>query len=53
MQPEHPRIHQVELAPTKRKWILSHDNVIPSQEPPLKKTHPEDEVEVVLPENVE
>jgi ribonuclease HI len=53
MQPEPPRILQVELAPTKRKWSLSHESVIPSQEPPLKRTHPEDEVEVVLPENVE
>jgi hypothetical protein len=53
MQPEPPRIHQIELAPTKRKWSLSHESVIPSQEPPLKRTHPEDNVEVVLRENVE
>jgi hypothetical protein len=53
VEPEPPRILQVELAPTKRKWSLSHESIIPSQEPPLKKTHPEDEVEVTLPENVE
>jgi hypothetical protein len=37
MEPESPRILQVELAPTKRKWSLSHESITPSQEPPLKK----------------
>jgi ribonuclease HI len=40
---ENPSVLQVELAPTKRKWSLSQSNTS-SQEPPLKKTHPEDEV---------
>jgi hypothetical protein len=40
---ENPSVLQVELAPTKRKWSLSQNNTS-SQEPPLKKTHPEDEV---------
>jgi hypothetical protein len=53
VKPEPPRILQVELAPTKRKWSLSHESVVPSQEPPSKRTHPEDEVEAVLPKNVE
>jgi hypothetical protein len=53
MEPEPPRILQVELAPTKRKWSLSDESIIPSQEPPLKRIPPEDEIEVVLPENVE
>jgi hypothetical protein len=42
-EPENPSVLQVELAPTKRKWSLSQSNTS-SQEPPLKKTHPEDEV---------
>jgi len=37
MEPEPPRILQVELAPTKRKWSLSHESITPSQEPPLEK----------------
>jgi hypothetical protein len=41
-EPEPPSILQVELAPAKRKWSLSHKSDIPSQEPPLKKAHPED-----------
>jgi hypothetical protein len=41
--PEDPSVLQVELAPTKRKWSLSQNNTS-SQEPPLKKTHPENEV---------
>jgi hypothetical protein len=43
-EPEDPSILQVELAPTKRKWSLSHESVISSQEPLLKRAHPEDEV---------
>jgi ribonuclease HI/transposase InsO family protein len=42
-EPENPSVLQVELAPAKRKWSLSRDNTS-SQEPPPKKTHPEDEV---------
>ena len=53
MQPEPPRILQVELAPTKRKWSLSRESITLSQEPPLKKIPPKDEIETVLPENVE
>jgi ribonuclease HI len=40
---ENPSVLQIELAPTKRKWSLSQSSTS-SQEPPLKKTHPEDEV---------
>jgi hypothetical protein len=42
-EPEHPSVLQVELAPTKRKWSLSHKSDTSSQEPPLKKAHPKDE----------
>jgi hypothetical protein len=42
-EPEDPSVLQIELAHTKRKWSLFQDNTS-SQEPPLKKTHPEDEV---------
>jgi ribonuclease HI len=42
-EPEPPSVLQVELAPTKRKWSLSHKSDISSQEPPLKKAHPKDE----------
>jgi hypothetical protein len=35
VKPEPPRILQVELAPTKRKWSLSHEGVVHSQEPNL------------------
>jgi hypothetical protein len=41
--PGPPSILQVELAPTKRKWSLTHKSDISSQEPPLKKVHPKDE----------
>jgi hypothetical protein len=53
MKPESPRIFQVELAPTKRKWSLSCESITPSQEPPLKKILPKDEIQTVLPENIE
>jgi hypothetical protein len=53
MEAEPPKILQVKLPPTKRKWSLSHESITPSQELPLKKIPPEDEIEVVLPENVE
>jgi hypothetical protein len=43
LEPEGPSILQIELPHTKRKWSLSQDDVSP-QEPPLKRTHPEDEV---------
>jgi hypothetical protein len=42
-EPEPPSILQIELAPAKRKWSLSHKSDISSQEPPLKKAHPKDE----------
>jgi hypothetical protein len=53
MEPESPRILQVEPVPTKRKWSLSRESITSSQEPPLKKIPPKDEVETVLPKNVE
>ena len=53
MEPKPPRILQVELAPTRRKWSLSHESITSSQEIPLEKVLPENEIEIVLPENVE
>jgi ribonuclease HI len=53
MEHESPRILQVKLAPTKRKWSLSRESITPSQEPPLKKIPPKDEIETVLPKNIE
>jgi hypothetical protein len=53
VKPEPPRILQNELAPAKRKWSLSHESVVSSQEPPLKRGHPEDEVGDVSPKNIE
>jgi hypothetical protein len=43
LEPEDPSILQIELPHTKRKWSLFQDDTSP-QEPPLKKTHPEDEI---------
>jgi hypothetical protein len=42
-EPEPPSVLQIELAPTKRKWSLSHKNDTSSQEPPLKRAHPKEE----------
>jgi hypothetical protein len=53
MEPESPRILQVELTPAKRKWSLSCERITPSQEPPMKKILSEDEIQTVLHENVE
>jgi len=41
-EPEPPSVLQVELAPAKRKWSLSHKSDISSKEPPLKKAHQKD-----------
>jgi hypothetical protein len=43
LEPEEPKILQVQLPHTKRKWSLLQDDAFP-QEPPPKKTQPEDEV---------
>jgi ribonuclease HI len=43
LEPEDPSILQFEIPHTKRKWSLSQDDTS-SQEPPPKKTHPEEEV---------
>jgi hypothetical protein len=53
MEPKSPRILQVEPIPTKIKWSLSRKRITSSQEPPLKKIPPKDEIEIVLPENIE
>jgi ribonuclease HI len=43
LEPEEPKILQVRLPHAKRKWSLIQDDAFP-QEPPPKKTQPEDEV---------
>jgi len=48
-EPEEPSILQVELPSTKRKWSCLQNDA-PSQEPPPKKTQPEDEVREVYEE---
>jgi hypothetical protein len=53
LETEPPRILQVELAPTKRKWSLSHESNTPSQELPLVKGPTENEIEIFSPEIIE
>ena len=52
LEPEPQEILQVKLVPTKRKWSLSHESNTPSQELPLEKGPPENEIEIFLPETV-
>ena len=52
-KPKPPEVLQVELAPPKRKWSLSHESNTPFQELPLEKGPPKNEIEIFLPETVE